>query len=149
MSFPYVKKTLQIRRPKLTGLFKTGLFKLVLSLGTVISSGTASLEAVAQPTCEFLLNPEQLNSQVQDGDGVIRIGNFSEQPYLVVLPGADETDLELIRPCITDAYLTRSRLGRYLQAGAFANRSDAEHLARTLRNSGFRGRVIHRHSLRR
>lgn len=133
----------------MTGLFKTGLFKVVMGLGTVISGGIASADAFAQPTCEFLLNPEQLNSQVQDGEGVIRIGNFSEKPYLVVLPDADETDLELIRPCITDAYLTRSRLGRYLQAGAFANRSDAEHLARTLRSSGFRGRVIHRHSLRR
>ncbi|MEO0457636.1 MAG: SPOR domain-containing protein [Cyanobacteria bacterium P01_A01_bin.114] len=121
-----------------------GLLGLLVGLGTVLISGVFAPDGAAQSACEFLPSPEPFNSRQSEEDGVIRIGGLSGRSYVVILPGADESDLALIRPCITDAYLTRSRLGRYLQAGSFERRSEAEALARTLRRNGFRVRVAHR-----
>lgn len=95
--------------------------------------------------CDWLVTPAHINSE-QQGD-VIVIGALSDRPYLVVLPHGDTDALALVRRCIPDAFLTQSRLGNYIQAGAFRHRSEAHDLARVMSREGFRPRVIHRRGI--
>lgn len=76
-------------------------------------------------------------------DGALVIGRFSGRPYVTAVPGTDRTTLDQIKVCIQDAFVTRTALGEYIQAGAFDNRQDAETVAQFLRSRGHDARVLY------
>ena len=84
---------------------------------------------------------ESANRNIEDG--VIVVGQISGRPYQVIIPGDDLTTLEQVQQCIPDAFITRSRFGAYIQAGAFDNRGDAETVRAFLRSRQYDARVIY------
>jgi len=66
------------------------------------------------------------------------------RPYVVVVPGSDTTLLSRVRNVVPGAIQDRSRLGSFIRAGSFAQRSRAERLSRELRGSGLDARVAYR-----
>lgn len=95
----------------------------------------------SQAACELFAEPQQFNTQVQ-GD-VIVIGAQADRRYQVILPNPHEATLPALRDCVTDAYLTQSRMGSYIHIGSFDNRQDARNLRHILREAGYRARVIY------
>lgn len=76
-------------------------------------------------------------------DGVTIIGHLPNLNYVVVVPGQRESLLIDIRRYVPDAFMTTSRLGDYVHAGAFDTRRDAEVLSRKLRACKIRSRVVY------
>ena len=74
---------------------------------------------------------------------IITLGQLQETPFVVAIPGSREDRLDRVQETIPQAFLTDSRRGRYIQAGAFSTRSDAEVLSRQLRYRGFDARVVY------
>jgi hypothetical protein len=70
--------------------------------------------------------------------------NSRSRPYVVVVPGSDATLLSRVRNVVPGAIQDRSRLGSFIRAGSFAQRSRAERLSRELRSSGLNARVAYR-----
>lgn len=97
--------------------------------------------APAQAACEFFSEPQRFNTRTE-GD-VIVIGGQRQQPYRVMIIGDDEAILSAIRECVLDAFVTRTRLGTYIQVGSFASRQDAETIRRILQKEGYHPRVIY------
>ena len=62
---------------------------------------------------------------------------------MVAIPGSREERLDRVQEIIPQAFLTDSRRGRYIQAGAFSTRSEAEALSCQLRYRGFDARVVY------
>lgn len=124
-----------------------GCFRGVRSLfGWLLAGGLSAALIGTRPAaagCALLPEPQAFNRAVV-GE-VIVIGRLSERPYWVIIPGEDVVTLSAVRACATDAFISRSRLGDYLQVGAFARRSEAEQLVRAFRRGGFRARVIYAH----
>lgn len=79
-------------------------------------------------------------NQVRRED-VIVIGAVSSRPYSVIVPGDAPTILDQVRRCAPDAFVARSRLGPYVQAGQFVDRDRAEQLTQALRAQGLDARV--------
>jgi cell division protein FtsN len=73
----------------------------------------------------------------------IILGQPQETPYVVVIPGSDFTMLEQIQKYAPLAFLSNSRMGSYIQAGAYTDRSAAEVLNRALRQQGWDARVVY------
>jgi peptidoglycan hydrolase-like protein with peptidoglycan-binding domain len=71
------------------------------------------------------------------------IQNLDQNPYIVVIPGGDNT-LRLVQPYISDAFLSSSGRGAFVQAGSFADRAAAESRSYFLRSMGLDARVVHR-----
>lgn len=66
----------------------------------------------------------------------------SSGPYRVVIPGNDEDKLARAREVISDASMSSdSRRGDYIDAGGYANRSDANDIVRQLRDRDLDARV--------
>lgn len=110
-----------------------------------LAAGAIAWLLIAQPgqaACDFFSEPQRYNTETE-GD-VIVIGGQPDQRYRVVVAGTDAATLSAIRACVLDAFVTRSRTGSYIQAGSFANRSDAETIRRILQGEGYRTRVIYR-----
>jgi hypothetical protein len=129
-------------------LFPSGLKKLryglLIPLVLAIVSFSSPLFAqIPTSSSEFLPNPCQShNSQVQ-GE-VIILGEIPDAPYVVVVPLRGDTDvLVTVQQCVEDSFQTRSRLGKYVQAGAFAERSAARQLTRHLHSLGLDARTIY------
>jgi hypothetical protein len=95
----------------------------------------------ADASCTLLPAPRAFNQAVV-GE-VIVIGRLADRPYWVIIPGNDAATLTAVRACATDAFSSGSRLGDYLQVGAFARRSEAEQIARAFRRSGLPARVVY------
>lgn len=76
-------------------------------------------------------------------DEQIVLGNIPDFPYVVVVPGQREEQLSIVRQCIPDAFQTHSRLGSYIQAGAFPDYRPAERLSRHLRRLKLNARVMY------
>jgi hypothetical protein len=74
---------------------------------------------------------------------VITIGNVSDAPYVVVIPGRRQELLTRARQCVPDAFQTESRRGAYIRAGAFPRRRPAATLTRHLRTLGLDARVVY------
>jgi hypothetical protein len=111
---------------------------VTLFLGLVASPVWSNPSA---PGCDWRVQPQPTNSERQ-GE-VIVIGLLSSRPYRVILPGGDETMLDSLRACLPDAFITDSRLGPYVQAGAFATRSEAVELTRQMQAAGLPARLVH------
>jgi hypothetical protein len=95
----------------------------------------------AAASCTYLPEPQVFNQQ-RVGETIV-IGRLPGRPYRVIIPGADAETLMVVRGCATDAFVSRSRLGDYIQVAASAQRSDAEQIARALRREGLQARVVH------
>lgn len=74
---------------------------------------------------------------------VVLLGQPDNAPFVVVIPGSREERLDRLQQIVPNAFLTDSRRGRYIQAGAFSSRSDAESLSSFLRHQGFDARVVY------
>ena len=81
-------------------------------------------------------------STTQQGE-VIVLGRRTDYPYVVVVPTGSQTTLSAVRQCVPDAFVSRSKLGTYVQAGAFPNRAGAESLSWFLKSRGLDARVVY------
>ncbi|MEL7354108.1 MAG: hypothetical protein AAFN38_21980 [Cyanobacteria bacterium J06560_5] len=97
--------------------------------------------APAKATCEIFSAPQQFNTQIQ-GDVVV-IGYQRDRRYQVILPVVSDAALADIRDCVTDAYMTRSRIGDYIHVGSFGSRREARDLRRILNRAGHQARVVY------
>ena len=61
--------------------------------------------------------------------------------YVVVVPIHNNDTLSQVRRYIPEAFTAQSRLGTYVNAGQFSDRSDAEKLTQALRSRGLDARV--------
>ncbi len=61
--------------------------------------------------------------------------------YVVVVPIHNNDTLYKVQQYIPEAFAAKSRLGAYVNAGQFKDRSDAEKLSKTLRSRGLDARV--------
>lgn len=101
------------------------------------------LPVVLEPIqpCEFWPEPQQFNTQ-RRRDTIV-IGQQRNRRYQVIIPGGDATTLRTLRTCVSDAFASRVRWGRYLQIGSFASRSEAEAIRKALQKEGYHPRVIY------
>jgi peptidoglycan hydrolase-like protein with peptidoglycan-binding domain len=67
--------------------------------------------------------------------------SVSTKRYVVVVPIQNRDTLRLVRQHISDAFETDSNIGRYINAGQFEKRQDAEKRTRNLQDRGFDARV--------
>jgi hypothetical protein len=65
----------------------------------------------------------------------------AQNRYVVVVPLKDKDTLSRVRQLVPQAFQAESRLGIYVNAGSFRDRSDAEKVSRMLRSQGFDARV--------
>ncbi|MEL6775991.1 MAG: SPOR domain-containing protein [Cyanobacteria bacterium J06597_16] len=99
--------------------------------------------AVAPEPCTFFSSPQQFNSSTSE-DGTIIIGRQADRSYRVIVPGSSRPErVSAVRACVTDAFVSRTRSGEYLQVGSFDRRGDAETIRRILRKEGYPTRVIY------
>jgi hypothetical protein len=89
------------------------------------------------------LNSPVPNDPLVDGDRPIVLGQPRNAPYIVAIPGADVATLLRVQRYIPTAFITDSRYGSYIQAGAFSDRAPAEERSRGLRGLGFDARVAY------
>lgn len=61
--------------------------------------------------------------------------------YVVVVPISNNDTLIRVRQYVADAFLSESRLGNYVNAGAFSDRNQADQRSRELRSRGLDARV--------
>ncbi|WP_180966000.1 peptidoglycan-binding domain-containing protein [Fischerella thermalis] len=64
-----------------------------------------------------------------------------ENRYVVIVPIRDANTLEQVRQFVPQAFAVKSRLGDYVNAGAFRARPEAERRSSQLRDRGFDARV--------
>jgi hypothetical protein len=128
----------------LSRLKKLGYGLLIPLLLAIVSFPSPLLAQVPTPISESIADPCTIhNSQVQ-GE-VIILGKIPDAPYVVVVPLAGDADiLATVQQCVEDSFQTRSRLGQYIQAGAFAERSAARQLTRHLHSLGLDARTVYR-----
>ena len=65
----------------------------------------------------------------------------SNNRYVVVVPIYNNDTLNIVRQYVPNAFPAESRLGNYVNAGAFTDRTQAEQLSRDLRSRGLDARV--------
>jgi hypothetical protein len=75
---------------------------------------------------------------------VITLGQPCDYPYVVAIPYANEGLLDRVQTVVATAFITESRFGPYVNAGASPRRVPAEQVSRQLRRAGFDARVIYR-----
>jgi hypothetical protein len=109
----------------------------------IVSLSSLPLFAQTPPSAESLPDPcKSHNFQVQ-GE-VIILGRIPDAPYVVVVPFTGDAEiLETVQQCVEDSFQTRSRLGKYVQAGAFTERSAARQLTRHLHSLGLDARTVY------
>lgn len=93
--------------------------------------------------------PSALNNELcgarnvsQQTQGYV-VGDNSDSPYVVVVPGSSDELLNTVRQCVIDAYQTEGGRGDYIRAGAFSDRRSAEQLSRHLRSLDVDARVVY------
>lgn len=69
-------------------------------------------------------------------------------PYIVVIPGDNINVVNRVQARGFRAYLDRSRLGNFINAGTFTNREEAENLSALLRQEGLDARVAYSNNFR-
>ncbi len=110
--------------------------------------GTETRDAVVQLQRYRGIDPTGfVNYQTWQALGI----NNSENPkagnptpkntYVVVVPIHNNDTLYKVQQYIPEAFAAKSRLGAYVNAGQFKDRSDAEKLSKTLRSRGLDARV--------
>ncbi|AKG24822.1 peptidoglycan-binding domain-containing protein [Calothrix sp. 336/3] len=117
--------------------------------------GAATRDAIAQFQRSSNLNPTgyvdfstwqalRLNSNISDNPSnpnPINDDSNRENRYVVVIPMSHSQTLDMVRRYVPDAFSTTSRLGNYVNAGEFSDRTAAERRSRLLRERGFDARV--------
>ncbi|NJR40259.1 MAG: hypothetical protein HC781_17335 [Leptolyngbyaceae cyanobacterium CSU_1_4] len=99
----------------------------------------ASFAQISEPSAT-LCAPHNFEQQAD----VIILGKLPNASYVVIVPLNGNTELlSEVRQCVADAFQTESRLGKYIQAGAFAQRSAAHQLTRQLYSLGLDARTIY------
>lgn len=98
------------------------------------------------PLCNLTSFPPvaQSMNNIQQSNLIV-IGQVSERPYVVVVPGNSEQLLNIVRKYISDAFITQNRLGAYIYAGGYANRFQAECWTHLLNSQGLDARVVYFH----
>lgn len=92
--------------------------------------------------CSLIVGSSQRFNTVQQGK-VIVLGRISKYPYVVVVPGDEEIKLKSIQQCVTDAFISQNRLGKFIHAGAFDNYVSAKNLEVVLRSRKLDARVVY------
>ncbi|MFH7024512.1 MAG: peptidoglycan-binding protein [Heteroscytonema crispum UTEX LB 1556] len=110
--------------------------------------GPATKDAVAQFQRYYGLNPTGfVDFQTWQA---LRLGNTGgptagnptpQNRYVVVVPIYNQDTLNIVRQYVRNAFPAQSRLGDYVNAGAFSDRADAEKLSKQLRDRGLDARV--------
>lgn len=113
----------------------------------VLGASTSAITCLAianasYAACEVFSVPQRYNTQTTDE--VTVIGYQPDRPYRVVVFSEDREMLNNLRACVLDAFVTRSRIGSYIQVASFDGRGDAENISRILRRSGYPARVVYK-----
>ncbi|KOP25793.1 peptidoglycan-binding protein [Hapalosiphon sp. MRB220] len=113
--------------------------------------GTETRDAVAQFQQNAGLNPTGfVDFQTWQALGLTNSNSTTpttvqnstvESRYVVIVPIRDANTLDQVRQFIPQAFTMRSKLGDFVNAGAFRDRSEAEKLSSQLRDRGFDARV--------
>lgn len=110
--------------------------------------GPATRDSVAQFQRYYRLEATGLvNFQTWEALGLSNSGNptsgnpQSKNRYVVVVPMYSNDTLSKVRQFVPEAFAADSRLGSYVNAGQFSDRSEAERLSRLLRDRGLDARV--------
>jgi cell division protein FtsN len=109
-----------------------------------LQSFTASVAMVLM--CKFSLAQVVVPAESVDPSTYsqpIILGQPKETPYVVVIPAANLQMVEKVQQYAPRAFMTASRLGSYIQAGAFGDRPAAESLSYELRRQGLDARVVY------
>ncbi|WP_353930611.1 hypothetical protein WJM97_20465 [Okeanomitos corallinicola TIOX110] len=118
---------------------------LITGITTIIIWQALLYKAVSQLSPCSLPNTPKL-AQSMTGirtRNVIVIGQVSEKPYVVVVPGNSDKILNQIRKYANDAFLTKNRLGPYIYVGGYTNRSQAQCWTHLLNSQGLDARVVY------
>lgn len=127
----------------MNGLRKVICFVTTVSMCLLLPSfrGWAQSEV-----CSFSASPQRFNTF--ERDGIIVVGYERTRPYVVLSATDLQANLPVIRTCAPDAFITSSRLGRYIQVASFDNYREARDLAELMEDSlDVDIRVIHRSRL--
>ncbi|NJL10540.1 MAG: peptidoglycan-binding protein [Calothrix sp. SM1_7_51] len=107
--------------------------------------GTATRDAVLQFQRYYQLNPtgavDFQTWQALNSNNPPTGQNPSENRYVVVVPISDRDTLNRVRQFVPTAFSAQSRLGDYVNAGQYRERTEAENLSRQLRSQGLDARV--------
>jgi hypothetical protein len=114
----------------LTGLFFVG------TLGSFLLTPDR-LEAACP-----LPSPDRNQFNTSYPGKVILIGRLPQQHYVVIVPGTQAT-LQQVRNYVDDAFLITSRLGNYVQAGAFFDWEQAKCLSDHLRSRRIDAQIVY------
>lgn len=118
----------------------------ILGTGSLIWGSLLAGLAQAQPSAPLACRPLALGvtgfNTIAQGE-IIVLGRSQDYRYGVIVPSNDPAVLGAVQQCVPDAFLTRSRLGTYVNAGAFADRAAAESLSWFLRSRGLDARVVY------
>jgi peptidoglycan hydrolase-like protein with peptidoglycan-binding domain len=108
----------------------------------------ATKDAVAQFQRYYGLNPtgfvdfQTWQALKLGNNGGPTAGNPTTQNrYVVIVPIYNQDTLNIVRQYVRNAFPAQSRLGDYVNAGAFNDRADAEKLSKQLRDRGLDARV--------
>jgi cell division protein FtsN len=114
----------------------------LLAIAALNSLPSLLTTTVQAQTAESVCATSSSFNRTQQGN-VIVVGRSPTSRYVVVVPARRDNTLNVVRQCVPDAFLADSRLGAYVQAGAFPTRSSAESLSRVLRSQGLDARVAY------
>ncbi len=113
-------------------------------LGWQIATPALSSQSLAAPACAV---GQSLPKPTQTGDVVV-LGRSQGRRYVVIVP-TDETALQdktllmTVRQCVPTAFVSNSRPGWFIYAGAYGQRGQAEGVAAALRSRGMDARVVY------
>ncbi|MFE4108086.1 hypothetical protein [Almyronema epifaneia] len=115
---------------------------IIMALLGLAGSGLSASADVADCRAAIGSAPLEGTNASRQGE-VIVVGRLPERHYLVIVPTDNVAVLAQVQACVPGAFITRSRLGPYIQAGIFEQRFLAENLSSLLRDEGIRARVIY------
>ena len=100
----------------------------------------AEADLASDPTAAdpYAATPLELEPQL-----IIFIGNQPNRDFQVVVTDSRKETLATLRTCVLDAFITQTRVGKYIQVGSFTHRSEAEAVSGRLAQAGYPARVIH------
>lgn len=102
---------------------------------------TLALGASASECPSFLNNLKQFNT-IRQGETII-LGKIPSRHYVVVVPGDRESELQSIKQCVSDAFISRNRLGIYIHVGSFPDYITAKRCEEFFRSRKLDARVVY------
>jgi hypothetical protein len=70
--------------------------------------------------CPLYLNHARQLNTIKQGKTII-LGDISQHHYVVVVPGDRERELQSIKQCVPDAFISGNRRGTYIHVGSFGD----------------------------